>query len=161
MKRKLLIILTIILFIVVLTTGIIIYKKNTYPKTRFVLDNENKFEIIRPSLTLSDGGSFAKWYYQIDLNENIVIECVDTYDGSISSKKKGYVYKGKIENIKTLTQAEKHELKSILEQVTNNVSNQSDKQSWDYALLKSFNKEDIEIYDKDIRNKLIELLQAE
>ena len=159
MKKK---VLLLILIIVIVIIGLIVAKgikdkKQSYTKSDFTLDNDNKYEIITSAKMMTmknDGGSHTNIYYQIDFNENQVIKCVDQYIGHV-----GFECQGKVLYSKEISEKEKQELKAILENISDNSEEEFEAMNFNYYILSSFNNDDIRIYDKDIINSLLELLE--
>ena len=173
MKKEnfLVIIATLLIMILVLIGGKIIIDKCT--KSDFVLDSENKYQIttsMKWDTMESDGGSHTSLYYQIDLDENKMLECIDRYVGF-----KGYKYKGKILRSKNLSEEDKRELRIILGSMLypENLSEserqelklmldkvKNDKESHSYNILSTVNREDVKFSDSRIIEVLEKMLQG-
>lgn len=159
MKKKVLLLILIIVIVIMglIVAKVIIDKKQSYPKSDFTLDNDNMYKITTSAKWVTmqnDGGSHTNIYYQIDFNENKVTKCEDKYVGF-----EGYEYQGKVLYSKEISEKEKQELKSILENISNNSEEEFEVMNFNFYILSSSNNEDISIYDKDIINSLQELLE--
>jgi hypothetical protein len=97
----------------------------------------------------NDGGSYINIYYEIDLNENTIIECADKYVGF-----KGYEYERKIVSTKKINDIEKNELKSILNNAIKNGTDRVEEINFNFYVISSLGNEDIKIYDKDTINNI-------
>ena len=160
MKKKTLILcaMAILLILVAIIIGKLTNKKeDAYTQSSFVLDNENKYVITTNTKWISmqnDGGSHINVYYEIDLNENTIIECADKYVGF-----KGYEYERKIVSTKKINDVEKNELKSILNDAIKKASDKVEEINFDFYLISSFDNENIKIYDKDTINKIKSIVE--
>lgn len=123
---------------------------------KFELDNENKYILTTNMKWLTmrnDGGSHDDVYYQIDLNTNIVKKCEDVYVGF-----KGYEYRGKVLNQKTLNKTEKDALEGIFESVITNIP-EEEKLNLNYYELSTCSGDKINIYDENTLSTLVEILE--
>lgn len=154
MKKKILIcVIVILLILVAIIIGMLKNKeKDSYTQSNFVLDNENKYVVTTNTKWISmqnDGGSHTNIYYEIDLNENTIVECADKYVGF-----KGYEYERKIVSTKKINDIEKNELKSILNNAIKNGTDRVEEINFNFYVISSLGNEDIKIYDKDTINNI-------
>ena len=158
MKKKILIlVITIILIIVAIVVGILKNKKteDNYSELGFI-DNQNKYIITTDIKWISmqnDGGSHTNVYYQIDFNKSTVQKCEDKYVGF-----DGYEYKEKIIFSKKLSETEKSQLKSILDNAIKNGTEKTDAINFNFYLISSFDSEDVKIYNNEIINIIKNIL---
>ena len=67
----------------------------------FKIDNENKFELVTDQIfltTRNDGGSYDSIYYQIDLENNVVIKRNEVYNAPEGNKTNTIVFAKKIDS---------------------------------------------------------------
>lgn len=154
MKKK--IAMLILIIVVVISVIFINMKASDNKSEESKIDNENEYIIttnMKWKTMQNDGGSHINIYYLIDFNESKVIKYEDKYIGF-----KGYEYEGKILYSKEMNELEKSELKSILENATNN-EEEEEKLNYDYYLISSRNDKTIKIYNYNVINRIEELLE--
>ncbi len=119
MHKKLKVVIYTIIILATILTGCFMFIK----MNKFEVSSNDRYIVISQNgsyMPRSDGGSYTKVYYQIDLSKKVVRKCEDKYVGF-----KGFDYKEKVLNRKRLTNEEAQELKTILENEINNYSNDS------------------------------------
>lgn len=150
-NKKTIIVLAIIIVLVVITSLLMSRKK-------FKIDSDNKY-IITTNLKMltmaNDGGTHTNEYYGIDLDKKRVYKYQDSYKGF-----KGDEYKGKIVKRKILSNEEVSSLQNIFYDVIfNNEKNKVNDINIRTYILDTKNYGEINIYDKEIIDKLVELLE--
>lgn len=153
MKKKLIIGLVILVIITIISLFLIMNYQKEEKDNLYTIITDDQFKTL-----LNDGGTHYDTKYEVDLSKKIVTKYESYYIGF-----KGYKYENKVLYEKKLTNKEKNKIKELFEDIIDNkeIYSEDKEKTYMFYTFKFKDNEDILIYDKEVIDKIEQLLKEE